>query len=80
VLGLIVITIIFRHATGARALTAAVHLACDWVGDVGQLLLLLFKVFGRGGGGVLLDPVLGFLNSLEELMDAKLVIWFQIIE
>ncbi len=32
---------------------------------VGELLLLLFKVFSLGGGGVLVKPVLSFLDSLE---------------
>lgn len=60
----LVIAIIW-HASCATG--TAVHLAGDWVCNVAELLLLLLKVFGCSGRGVLLDPVLGFLNGFLEL-------------
>ena len=44
-----------------------VELASDGVGNVGQLLLLLLEVLGGRGGGVLLEPVSGLLDGLQEL-------------
>lgn len=46
---------------------ALVHLGGDGVGNVGQLLLLLLKVLGGGLGAVLLEPLSGLLDSLEDL-------------
>ena len=48
------------------ALASTVELGSDGVSDAGQLLKLLVKVLGRGRGGVLLEPVLGLLDSFEE--------------
>lgn len=47
---------------------ATVHLGGDGVGNVGQLLLLLLEVLGRGSGGVLLEPVLRLLDGIENLV------------
>jgi hypothetical protein len=47
--------------------STSIQLASDWVCDVRQLLLLLLEVFGGCGGGVLLEPAGGFLDSLEKL-------------
>ena len=46
---------------------ALVHLGGDGVGHVGQLLLLFLKVLGSGLGAVLLKPLSGLLDSLEDL-------------
>ena len=46
---------------------ALVHLGRDGVGNVGELLLLLLKVLGGGLGAVLLEPLSGLLDSLEDL-------------
>lgn len=46
----------------------AVELAGDGVGDVGQLLLLLLEVLGLRGGGVLLEPVAGLLDGVQNLL------------
>jgi hypothetical protein len=46
---------------------SGVKLAGNGVGDLAELLSLLLKVFGGGGGGVLLEPLGGFLNGLEKL-------------
>lgn len=55
---------------GLLAITAGtlVHLGGDGVSDVGQLLLLLLKVLGVGLGAVLLKPLSGLLDSLEDLI------------
>lgn len=49
------------------ATSALVHLGGDGVGDVGQLLLLLLKVLGGGVSAVLLEPLGGLLDSVEDL-------------
>lgn len=56
-------------------LASAIELAGDWVGDVRELLLLLFEVFGGGSGAVLIQPVNSFLDSIDdlELENTKLV-------
>lgn len=46
--------------------SASVHLAGDWVSDVGKLLLLLLKLFGSSGSGVLLKPLSGLLDGVED--------------
>jgi hypothetical protein len=51
----------------AWATSPSVELGGDGVRDVGQLLLLLFEVFGSGGGGVLFEPVGCFLDGFEDL-------------
>ena len=56
------ITVIFGVAAGTL-----VHLGRDGVGDVRQLLLLLLKVLGGGVRGVLLEPLRGFLDGLQDL-------------
>ena len=53
--------------TLAARCTAAVQLAGDRVRDVRQLLLLLLEVLGGGGSRVLLKPVSGLLDSVEDL-------------
>ncbi len=63
------LVILLRHASWSRA---AVQLACDGVSDVGQLLLLLFKVFAGSGGRVLVEPFGGFLDCFEELVERLL--------
>jgi hypothetical protein len=63
------VVIVVGHATG----TASVELGGDGVGDIAQLLLLLVKVLGDGGGGVLLEPVLSLLDSLEKSLLVVLV-------
>lgn len=60
----LIITIV-GHASGTTAL--AVQLACDWVRNAAELLLLLLEVFSGSGGGILLNPVLSLLDSLEKL-------------
>ena len=52
---------------GLWSTRTSVHFAGDRVSDVAQLLLLLFEVLGRGGGAVLIHPVLGFFDGFEEL-------------
>jgi hypothetical protein len=64
-MGAWLIIAIIGHASGTSAST--VHLACNRVGHVAELLLLLLKVFGCGGGSVLLNPVLGLLDGFLEL-------------
>jgi len=49
------------------SLGGTVKLARDWVCDIGELLFLLFEIFRGGGGGVLVEPLGGFLDSVEEL-------------
>ena len=50
-----------------RPTSTSIQLASYGVCDVRQLLLLFLEVFGGCGGGVLLEPVGGFLDSLEKL-------------
>jgi hypothetical protein len=45
----------------------AVKLAGDGVCDIRELLLLFLEIFGGGSSGVLVEPVGGFLDSLEKL-------------
>jgi hypothetical protein len=52
---------------GTRATGSTVELGGDWVRDAGQLLLLLLKILSVGGGGILFEPVSGFLNGFEDL-------------
>lgn len=49
------------------ATSTLVHLGGDGVGDIGQLLLLLFKVLGGGVSAVLLEPLGSLLDSVEDL-------------
>ena len=58
--GLIIVTI---SATGAL-----VHLGGDGVGDVRELLLLLLEVLRGGIRRVVLQPVVGLLDSVEDLL------------
>jgi hypothetical protein len=60
-LQLVVVRLLLTSAT-----SSAVKLGGDGVGDVGQLLELLVKVLRGGGGGVLLEPVLGLLDGVLE--------------
>jgi hypothetical protein len=45
----------------------SIKFAGNGVGDVRQLLLLLLEVLAGGCGGILLKPVSGLLDSLENL-------------
>lgn len=45
---------------------AAVQLAGDRVGNVRELLLLLLKVLGGSGGGVVLEPVVDLLDGVQD--------------
>lgn len=49
------------------ATSGAVKLAGDGVSDVRQLLLLLLEVLSLRGGGVLLEPVVGLLDGVQDL-------------
>lgn len=53
---------------GTLATSSLVHLGGDGVGDVGKLLLLLLKVLSGSLGSVLVEPLLGLLDSLEDLI------------
>jgi hypothetical protein len=55
---------------GARATGSTVELGGDWVRDAGQLLLLLLEILSGCGGGVLFEPVSGFLNGFEDLSNS----------
>lgn len=57
------VIIVVRHTAG----TAAIKLTGDGVCDVAELLLLLVEVLGLGRCGVLLEPVLSFLNGFKKL-------------
>ena len=59
---LIIITVVW-HAS----CTTRVKFAGDWIGNIGQLLLLFVKVFSHGRGGVLFKPVLSFLDGFQNL-------------
>lgn len=58
--GLVVVT--------AWAASGAVKLAGDGVGDVGQLLLLLLEILGFRGGRILLEPLVGLLDGVKNLL------------
>jgi hypothetical protein len=53
-----------------RATGSTVELGGNWVCDAGQLLLLLLEILSSCGGGVLFEPVSGFLNGFEELSNS----------
>jgi len=57
----------------AGATSGAVKLAGDGVGDVRQLLLLLLKVLRFSGGSVLLEPLVGLLDSVQDSLLVLLV-------
>jgi hypothetical protein len=59
------LVIVVGHASSTAS--AAVKLAGDGVGDVAELLLLLVKVLGGSLSGVVVEPVLGLLDSIENL-------------
>lgn len=48
--------------------SALVHLGSNGVSDVGQLLLLLLEVLGVSLGAVLLKPLGGLLDGVENLL------------
>lgn len=50
-----------------RATGALVHLGGDGVSNVRKLLLLLLEVLSVGVGTVLLKPLVGLLDSIEDL-------------
>lgn len=52
-----------RHST--RSL--AIHLGGYWVGDIGQLFLLFFKVLSCRRRTILFKPVLSLFNGFEKL-------------
>lgn len=52
---------------------SSVHLAGDWVSDVRELLLLLLELLGGGGSGVLLEPLGGLLDGVEDSLLIVLV-------
>lgn len=70
--GLVIVT------TGTAS--GAVKLAGDGVGDVGQLLLLLLEVLGFGGGSVLLEPLVGLLDGVQDLLKMLAVCSEHVIE
>lgn len=57
--------IVVGHASSTAS--AAVKLAGDGVGNVAELLLLLIEVLGGSIGGVVIEPVLGLLDSVKDL-------------
>ena len=59
-------------STGRSSLSSRVQLAGDWIRDIAQLLLLLLEIRGHGRGGVLLEPVGGFFDGLQELFRKSL--------
>ena len=61
-------------ATRLASCTAAVQLAGDGVGHVGQLLLLLLEVLSRGRGSVLLEPLGSLLDSVQDLVRKKKIV------
>ena len=60
--------VVVWHSTSTTGTTAAIELAGDRVGDVAELLLLLVEVLCGRTGAVLVEPVLGLLDSLEKLL------------
>lgn len=60
----LVIAIVW-HATCTTS--SSVELARDWVGNAAQLFLLLVKVGRVCGDTVLIEPILGLLDSFEDL-------------
>jgi hypothetical protein len=59
------LVIVVGHASSTAS--AAVKLAGDGVCDVAELLLLLVKVLGGCLSSVVVEPVLGLLDSIENL-------------
>ncbi|CAG9943851.1 unnamed protein product [Clonostachys rosea f. rosea IK726] len=57
-----------------RATGALVHLGGDGVSDVGKLLLLFLEVLSVGVGTVLLKPLVGLLDSVEDLLTCLLLL------
>lgn len=51
-----------------RDIPSGVQLARDGVGHIAQLLLLLLEILRARRGGVLVQPVGGFLDGFEELL------------
>jgi len=62
--------IVGRRLIGS-SLRGTVKLAGDWVCDVGELLFLLFEIFRSCGGGVLVKPFGGLLDSVEKLRNVS---------
>ena len=61
----LIVDVVILLATGAAS--TLVHLGGDGVSDVGQLLLLLLEVLSGGVSAVLLEPLVGLLDSVEDL-------------
>lgn len=61
----LIVDVVVLLATGATS--TLVHLGGDGVSDVGQLLLLLLEVLGSGLSAMLLEPLVGLLDSVEDL-------------
>lgn len=59
----LVVDVVILLATSATG--TLVHLGGNGVSDVGQLLLLLLKVLSGGVSAVLVEPLVGLLNSIE---------------
>jgi len=60
--------VVVWHSTGTTSATTAIELACNWVGDIAELLLLLVKVLGGRGSTVLVKPVLSLLDGIQKLL------------
>lgn len=59
---------------GIRLLPSrAVKLAGNWIGNIGQLFLLLLELLGGGGSGVLLEPLGGLLNGVQDSLLVLLI-------
>ena len=58
--GLVIVT--------ASVTSALVHLGGDGVGDVRELLLLLLEVLRGGIRRIVLQPVVGLLDSIKDLL------------
>ena len=54
-------------------LSRAIKLAGNWIRNIGQLLLLLLELLGGGGSGVLLEPLGGLLNGVEDSLLVLLI-------
>ena len=50
-----------------RAVRTSVELACNGICHVGELLLLLLKVFRCCSGCIFLEPLCGLFDSVDEL-------------
>jgi hypothetical protein len=67
----LVVDVVILLAT--RVTRSLVHLGGDGVSDVGQLLLMLLEVLGGGVSAVLVEPLVGLLDSIENSLLVLLV-------